>query len=128
MKILLDTHCWLWWLVEPEKLSKIATQVIKNNQNELYLSVASIWEIGIKFKLGKLDLPLSPEVLIPQQMQIDHILPLSISMDHAIKASNLPLYHKDPFDRMLIAQSQLESMIIISNDSMFHGYDVEVLW
>jgi len=107
LKILLDSHCWLWWLFEPEKLSKIAIETISSSQNELYLSVASIWEMGIKFKLGKLNLPVSPEILIPQQMQIDNIFPLFISVDHAITASTLPLYHKDPFDRMLIGQSQL---------------------
>ncbi|MTF39356.1 type II toxin-antitoxin system VapC family toxin [Cyanobacterium aponinum] len=128
MKILLDTHCWLWWLVEPEKLSQTAIATIQNNQNKLYLSVASIWEIGIKYKLGKLDLPISPEILIPQQMQIDKISSLSISVAHALNASILPSYHKDPFDRMLIAQSQLESMTIISNDSMFNSYNVQVLW
>ncbi|AFZ55208.1 type II toxin-antitoxin system VapC family toxin [Cyanobacterium aponinum] len=128
MNILLDTHCWLWWLVEPEKLSQTAMATIQNNQNKLYLSVASIWEIGIKYKLGKLDLPISPEILIPQQMQIDKISSLSISVAHALNASILPSYHKDPFDRMLIAQSQLESMTIISNDSMFNSYNVQVLW
>ncbi|MBD2394799.1 type II toxin-antitoxin system VapC family toxin [Cyanobacterium aponinum UTEX 3222] len=128
MNILLDTHCWLWWLVEPEKLSQTAIATIQNNQNKLYLSVASIWEIGIKYKLGKLDLPISPEILIPQQMQIDKISSLSISVAHALNASILPSYHKDPFDRMLIAQSQLESMTIISNDSMFNSYNVQVLW
>lgn len=103
-------------------------EAITHPQNDLYLSVASIWEIGIKFKLGKLDLPLLPEILIPQQMQIDNIFPLSIDINHALKASTLPLYHKDPFDRMLIAQSQLESMKIITNDSVFPNYDVEILW
>lgn len=98
MNILLDTHCWLWWLVEPEKLSQTAIATIQNNQNKLYLSVASIWEIGIKYKLGKLDLPISPEILIPQQMQIDKISSLSISVAHALNASILPSYHKDPFD------------------------------
>lgn len=128
MKILLDTHCWLWWLLEPEKLSKIAIDTISSRQNELYLSVASIWEMGIKFKLGKLNLPVSPEVLIPQQMEIDNIFPLLISVDHAITASTLPLYHKDPFDRMLIGQSQLESIKILTNDSVFSSYDVDILW
>lgn len=128
MKILLDNHCWLWWLFEPEKLSNVVIDIISSSESQLYLSVASIWEIGIKFKLGKLNLPLSPEVLIPQQMEIDNIFPLFISVDHAITASTLPLYHKDPFDRMLIGQSQLESMSIITNDSIFSSYDVDTLW
>ncbi len=128
MKLLLDTHCWLWWLVQPEKLSETAKQAIIDKENELWLSVASIWEIGIKFKIGKLDLPMSPEILISQQMPIDAISALSITPVHALQASNLTLHHRDPFDRMLIAQSELESMKIITNDSVFASYHVEILW
>lgn len=79
MKLLLDTHCWLWWLVEPEKLSKTAIDAIKSLENELWFSVASIWEIAIKFNSGKLPLPQPPEILIPQQMQIDQLSTLSIT-------------------------------------------------
>ena len=128
MKLLLDTHCWLWWLFEPEKLSPTATQTILDSKNELWLSVASIWEIGIKFKIGKLNLPLSPEILIPQQMQRDDISALSITPAHALQASNLTLHHRDPFDRMLIAQSQLETMSILTNDNAFNSYPVLILW
>lgn len=128
MKLLLDTHCWLWWLVEPEKLSKTATDAIKTLDNELWFSVASIWEIGIKFNAGKLPLPQPPEILIPQQMQIDQLSTLSITSSHALKAASLPLYHKDPFDRMLIAQTQLEGITILTNDTIFSSYDVNCLW
>lgn len=128
MKLLLDTHCWLWWLVEPEKLSETAIKAITNDKNELWLSVASIWEMGIKFKAGKLNLSQSPEILIPQQMQIDGISALSITPSHALLASALPLYHKDPFDRMLIAQTQQETMIILTNDLAFNSYNVKILW
>ena len=127
MKLLLDTHCWLWWLFEPEKLSPTATQTILDSKNELWLSVASIWEIGIKFKIGKLNLPLSPEILIPQQMQIDGISALSITPTHALQASSLTLHHRDPFDRMLIAQSQLETMTILTNDNAFNSYPAPLL-
>ncbi|MBL1208620.1 type II toxin-antitoxin system VapC family toxin [Geminocystis sp. GBBB08] len=128
MKLLLDTHCWLWWLVEPEKLSETAIEAITNDKNELWLSVASIWEIGIKFKGSKLNLPQPPEILIPQQMQIDGILALSITPSHALLASALPLHHKDPFDRMLIAQTQQETMTILTNDSTFNFYNIRILW
>lgn len=128
MKLLLDTHCWLWWLVEPEKLSETAIKAITNDKNELWLSVASIWEIGIKFKASKLNLPLSPEILIPQQMQIDGISALSITPSHALLASALPLHHKDPFDRMLIAQTKQETMTILTNDTTFNSYGIRILW
>ena len=103
MRLLLDTHCWLWWLVEPEKLSLVAQEAIMTYDNELFLSVASIWEISIKYKASKLTLPQSPEIFIPQQMQIDGLDSLPITPSHALQAAALPLHHKDHFDRMLIA-------------------------
>ncbi|MGK7878229.1 MAG: type II toxin-antitoxin system VapC family toxin [Xenococcaceae cyanobacterium] len=128
MRLLLDTHCWLWWLVEPERLSETAREAITAFDNELWLSVASIWEIGIKVKAGKLKLPQAPENLIPQQMQVDRLLALSITASHALKAAALPLHHKDPFDRMLIAQTQLEKIAILTNDTVFASYNVTTLW
>ena len=128
MRLLLDTHCWLWWLVEPEKLSQTALDEIMGFNNELLLSVASIWEIGIKYKINKLKLPQTPEILIPQQMQMDDIETLSIKVSHALKAAALPLHHKDPFDLMLIAQTKLEKIVILTNDIAFAYYDVETLW
>jgi PIN domain nuclease of toxin-antitoxin system len=115
-------------LVEPEKLSEAAREAILSKDNKLWLSVASMWEIGIKFKAGKLNLPQAPEILIPQQMQIDGLLALSITPTHALHAATLPIYHKDPFDRMLIAQTQLETMTILTNDIAFNSYDVKILW
>ena len=128
MRLLLDTHCWLWWLVEPERLSQTALEAIIALDNELWLSVASIWEIGIKYKASKLKLPQTPEILIPQQIHIDGINTLSIKASHALKAASLPLHHKDPFDRMLIAQTQLEKIVILTNDIAFTYYDIETLW
>ncbi len=128
MRFLLDTHCWLWWLFEPEKLSDTAQATIRNKNNQLYLSVASIWEIGIKVKIGKLNIPQALEIFIPQQMQADGLEALLITPDHAMKAANLPLHHKDPFDRMLIAQTQLENIILLTNDSAFSLYNVTTLW
>ena len=128
MKLLLDTHCWLWWLVEPERLSETAREAITNFDNELWLSVASIWEIGIKVKTGKLKLPQALEILIPQQMQEDRLSALLITPRHALKAAPLPLHHKDPFDRMLIAQTQLEKCTLLTNDNAFASYYVATLW
>jgi PIN domain nuclease of toxin-antitoxin system len=126
--LLLDTHCWLWWLVEPERLSETAREAITTFDNELWLSVASIWEIGIKVKTGKLKLPQTPEIFIPQQMQADRLETLLIKPDRALKAAALPLHHKDPFDRMLIAQTQLENFLLLTNDSAFASYNVATLW
>jgi PIN domain nuclease of toxin-antitoxin system len=128
LRLLLDTHCWLWWLIEPEKLSNTAQEAMKDLDNELWLSVASIWEIGIKYKSGKLNLPQSPDRFIPQQIQADQLSILSITSNHALKAADLPLNHKDPFDRMLIAQAQLEGLSILTNDQAFAAYDVAVFW
>jgi PIN domain nuclease of toxin-antitoxin system len=115
-------------LVEPERLSETAREAITTFDNELWLSVASIWEIGIKVKTGKLKLPPTPEIFIPQQMQADRLETLLIKPDHALKAAALPLHHKDPFDRMLIAQTQLENFLLLTNDSAFASYNVATLW
>ncbi|NES81993.1 MAG: type II toxin-antitoxin system VapC family toxin [Moorea sp. SIO2B7] len=128
MRLLLDTHCWLWWLVEPERLSDTAREAITSLDNELWLSVASIWEIGIKFKIGKLKLPQAPEILIPQQMQADRLEALSIKPYHALKAAALPLHHKDPFDRILIAQTQVEKFLLLTNNTAFELYNLTTLW
>lgn len=128
MKVLLDTHCWLWWLVEPEKLSETAREIMTNFEHELWLSVASIWEIGIKVKTGKLELPQTPEILIPQQIQADQLETLLITPRHALKAANLPLHHQDPFDRMLIAQTQLENLFLLTDDNAFAFYNIKTLW
>lgn len=128
MRLLLDTHCWLWWLFEPEKLSDLALETIANIDNELWLSVASIWEIEIKVKIGKFKLPQPPEIFVPQQMQVDGLEAFLITPDHALKAADLPLHHKDPFDRMLIAQTQGSNFVLLTNDSVFARYDVTTLW
>jgi PIN domain nuclease of toxin-antitoxin system len=128
LRLLLDTHCWLWWLIAPEKLSSIAQEAMKDLDNELWLSVASIWEIGIKYKSGKLNLPQPPDRFIPQQIQADQLSILSITSNHALKAADLPLNHKDPFDRMLIAQVSLEGLSILTNDQAFAAYDVVIFW
>ena len=128
MRLLLDTHCWLWWLTEPEKLSPSVRNLLTDRKNELHLSVASIWEIGIKFAIGKLSLPQPPEKLVPREMAADGLVTLDIKSIHALKAAGLPLYHRDPFDRMLIAQSQVEQLPIMTTDPVFDQYNIKVIW
>ena len=128
MKFLLDTQCWLWWFSQPEKLSTQAIEQIADETNQLWLSVASIWEIGIKVAIGKLPLPEQIDDYIFARMTLLGAKSLEISASHALRAAALPLHHRDPFDRMLIAQAQNEAMTLISADSTFSQYDVSILW
>lgn len=127
MKALLDTHAFLWWDGEPERLSKNALALCQNIENTLFLSVASVWEMQIKIQLGKLkiDLPLSD--LIRQQEE-NGVVVLPVHVSHTLEISNLPLHHKDPFDRLLIAQARVEEMVIISADPAMAQYDVQLIW
>jgi PIN domain nuclease of toxin-antitoxin system len=101
---------------------------IVDETNELWFSVASVWEMGIKVGLGKLPLPEPIDRYIANRMKELGARSLEIRADHALQAAGLPLYHRDPFDRMLIAQAQVEGMTIVSADRMFARYDVEILW
>lgn len=128
MKLLLDTQCWLWWFAQPERLNELAISHIADETNELWLSVASIWEMGIKVSIGKLPLPDPIDSYVSSRMVQLGARSLEITAPHALRAAALPLHHRDPFDRMLIAQAQLEEMVLLSADSMFNQYDVSILW
>jgi len=128
MKYLLDTAVWLWGLAEPERLNSQAHRLIAQGREELYLSAASSWEIGIKWALGTLPLPESPARYVPKRLSAQGIRPLSISHAHALAVAELPPYHRDPFDRLLIAQAQTEQMIVLTADRTFEKYEVRILW
>jgi PIN domain nuclease of toxin-antitoxin system len=128
VKLLLDTQSWLWWFAQPERLSEEAITNIADETNELWFSVASVWEIGIKVAIGKLPLPEPPDRYISSRMGQLGVRSLEITATHALQAAALPLHHRDPFDRMLIAQAQIEEMTLVSADSMFSQYDVSILW
>ncbi|MEH2175114.1 type II toxin-antitoxin system VapC family toxin [Nostoc sp.] len=128
MKLLLDTQCWLWWFAQPERLNEEAIAHIADENNELWLSVASIWEIGIKVAIGKLPLPDPLDSYISSRMAQLGMRSLEITASHALQAAALPLHHRDPFDRMLIAQAQIEEMTLVSADSMFNKYDISLIW
>jgi PIN domain nuclease of toxin-antitoxin system len=127
LKLLLDTQCWLWWFNQPERLSEAAIDQILDNSNELWFSVASTWEMGIKVAIGKLSLPEPFENYFSSRMRQLGTQSLEITAAHALRAASLPSYHKDPFDRMLIAQAQIEGMTLVSSDSVFKKYDVSIL-
>lgn len=128
MRLLLDTHGFLWFVGGNTKLSAQARQLIEDEGNEVFLSVGSLWEIAIKMSTGKLALTSPFEVLIPQQLSVNRIILLDIAISHTIVVSNLPPYHKDPFDRLLVAQALVEQLPIVSIDSALDAYGVTRLW
>lgn len=127
-KILLDTHVWLWMNGAVEKLGAEAQELLTAADSDLYLSAASAWEIGIKVALGKLDLPQKPERYLPSRMADNGVLPLPIHHAHALKAASLPMHHRDPFDRMLVAQAQLEGLTLMSADRNVWQYGGQRMW
>ncbi len=128
MKLLLDTQCWLWWFAQPEKLNESVIEQIADETNEIWFSVASIWEMGIKVSIRKLPLPEHIDDYVSTRMTQLGARSLEITASHALRVAALPLHHRDPFDRMLIAQAQIEDMLLVSADSMFNQYEVSLLW
>ena len=128
MKILLDTHIFLWWILDDPKLSSKALELIGDNRNTLYWSAASSWEVAIKYALGRLPLPETPEQFLPAELGKNRIDSLPIVDAHSFQAGRLPHHHGDLFDRMLVAQAQVESLGLISNDKQLSFYDVDVHW
>ena len=127
MKLLLDTCCWLRWLSDPDKLSQQQIKAIADRQNQLFLSTASIWEIGIKVNNQKLTIPQPLNRLIEKQFPIDNIVILDIKPHHAIKVGELELNHKDPFDRTIVAQAICENLALLTSDKIFQRYDVALI-
>ena len=128
MKVLLDTQCWLWMNAAPERLSPSARRVIETTGTDLLLSAASAWEIAIKYALGKLRLPARPADYVPSRLQQTRTVALPITHDHALRSGELPPHHRDPFDRLLIAQAQVERLPFLTADRHLAAYDIEVIW
>ncbi len=129
MKTLLDTHTFIWWITDCPELSKKARDAISNRALNLYFSAASCWEIVVKESLGKIKLPQHDTLqFINHQLMVNSITPLPVQVNHACHTMNLPLHHRDPFDRLIIAQAQLEKMPIITADRIIADYDVQVIW
>jgi PIN domain nuclease of toxin-antitoxin system len=128
MRLLLDTHTFLWWDSQPNKLPAKVLALCEDAQNEMFLSVASIWEMQIKHQLGKLELHLPLDKLVSDQVQKNAIQILPIQTAHVLGISALPNAHKDPFDRLLIAQANVEKMVLLSGDGVFDQYPVKIIW
>jgi len=127
-RTLIDTECWLWWHLAPERLGASALALLEERRSPLLLSAASSWEIAIKVALGKLELPATPDSFVPEQLAEDGIDPLAIEHAHALRVARLPPHHNDPFDRLLIAQAQLERCAFLSADPQLFDYDVDLVW
>lgn len=128
MRILLDTHCWLWMQVSPERFSEEALEMLQAGESELLFSAASSWEIGIKYALGRLPLPAAPEEYVPDRMASSGVVPLPVHHLHALRVAGLPAHHRDPFDRLLVVQAQSEGVPLLTADAWFDRYDVDVIW
>ena len=126
--MLLDTHAFLWWIADDPRLSRRAREVFAEGRNELLFSAASGWEIAIKAGLGKLEVPEDIEEFIDEQLSKNAFRALPIRLSHALRVNSLPDHHRDPFDRLLVAQSVLEGLPILSADPQVALYPVEVVW
>ncbi len=127
-KYLLDTHALIWWWIEPNKLSKFAMQAISNPTNVIYVSSASIWEIATKHRKGKLNDVDDILQNFAKLIKDDDFNTLAITWQHAKLSGELAHSHNDPFDRMLVAQSQLENLTLISCDAVMKDFDIKLLW
>ncbi len=128
MRLLIDTHVFLWWIGDDSRLSKKAREMISEADNQLYLSAASGWEIAIKAKLGKLQIDGDVTTFIIEQMHLNSIEQLPVSISHALHVSTLDDLHRDPFDRLLVAQARLERMPILTADQYIAAYPIETIW
>lgn len=123
MQYLLDTHVILWWLLEPKKLSKKAQAIISNRENKIYTSSVSFWEMAIKSKLGRLNIPNNIITLLKQES----IETISMTPEDALSIINLPIHHNDPFDQMLVIQAKNHDMVLITRDAKIIKYPVTTL-
>lgn len=128
MRLLLDTHAFLWFINGDDNLSQHSKLLIQDANNEVLISIAILWEISIKNSLNKLELSQPFEVLISRELADNEFTLLPITVEHLIQLGKLPFHHRDPFDRLLIAQSLCEQLPIVSKDSQFDHYALEVIW
>jgi|SRR6478609_721597 len=125
--ILIDTHIFLWLQTSPERVSP-GLDLLENENTTVLLSAVSSWEIAVKWSIGKLPLPESPDRYVPDVMQRKDINPLPVMHSHALAVASLPRHHRDPFDRLLIAQAVTEGLPLMTGDPALRPYDVELLW
>ncbi len=127
MRFLVDTHVWLWTQTAPERLHPEVEAMLADESNDLLFSAASAWEMAIKYRIGKLPLPEPPETYIPHRLTADRIDALPVSVAHAARVATLPEVHRDPFDRLLVAQAQIEKLTLVTADPVLGRYEVELM-
>jgi PIN domain nuclease of toxin-antitoxin system len=128
VRILLDTHCWLWYLLSPDRLNGPARDTLRETRNEVFLSTRSAWEIVVKSGLGKLSIPLPAAQYIPDRLEALGHQSLPILQNHVLQVEQLPMHHRDPFDRILVAQAQVEGLRLMTADPVLRAYDVPIFW
>lgn len=128
MRLLLDTHTFIWFVINSPRLSVVVRGLIEDENNEKLLSIASVWEMAIKHSSGKLSFSLPFREFIEQQLSINSMELLNINLEHTYVVATLPLHHRDPFDRLLIAQAMVDKIPILTADSAFDAYPVQRLW
>jgi len=128
VRAILDTHVFLWWVLDIPRLSVEARSILQDGANELLFSTASAYELTIKAQSGRLSLPEPPDSYVPSRLAANAFETLSIELAHALRAGSLPAIHRDPIDRMLIAQAQIEGLPILTADPAISRYDVETIW
>jgi PIN domain nuclease of toxin-antitoxin system len=128
MRYLLDTHAFLWFVLDDKRISTEAKSIIADSKNTIYFSAASAWEMAIKTKLARLKIIGDIEPFIIEQLSTNSFVPLSITISHALYTERLPQIHKDPFDRIIIAQSKLEDLPLISKDKKVRKYKITMAW
>ncbi|HET7028372.1 MAG TPA: type II toxin-antitoxin system VapC family toxin [Candidatus Limnocylindrales bacterium] len=128
MRLLLDTHAFIWWVLDDRRLSNRSRELIGDRANDVLVSAATAYEIAVKAARGRLTLPEPPETYVPSRMAGEGFAPLPVQVAHAVRAGALPPIHRDPWDRLLIAQAQLDDLPILSADPAIGRYDVETIW
>jgi PIN domain nuclease of toxin-antitoxin system len=128
LKLLLDTHVFLWWLESDARLSRRARDLIADPEVEVFVSVVTVWEIAIKAALGQLEMPVDLGTFLRRQLQSNGFVTLPITFEHAVAVRDLPRHHRDPFDRLLVCQSRIEGLALVSADSAIAGYGADVVW
>ena len=128
MNLLLDTQAFLWWSTAPGKLSATALATCQDRGNTLILSVVSVWEMQIKIQLGKLKFTVPLREIVESQEQTNGVQVLPVGLEHVLALDALPAHHKDPFDRLLVAQANVEGAFLVSGDLVFLSYPVKLLW
>lgn len=128
MRLLLDTHTFLWWVHDGAQLSKRARAAVADPRNDCFLSLVSCWEMAIKVSLGKLKLPGTIDRFVPEHLTINSFLQLEIKFRHITRLAALQHHHRDPFDRLLVAQAVEERLTLVSADPIFRKYGVKLLW